>query len=69
MAAGLNAVNREVIRGMVMGGEDEKEVKKMISQLVRYDGWDFQKNLNFVRELAANGYPQTAKHLAEYISN
>ena len=69
MPKGLNAAAREVIRGMIMAGESGEAVRDMIDRLVDSYGWDFPKNLQFVRELAANGYSETARHLARKISD
>jgi hypothetical protein len=75
--AGLNGAQREVIRGMVMGGESDKAVRSMISRFVYIDGsqcssssvdGSTMKNMQFCRELATNGYTEAAKLLSDRIS-
>lgn len=73
---GLNKAQRNIIRGMIDAGESGPAVRRAIDSMI-YDGGsqkssgtegDYKKNVEFCRELAARGYPETAKHLEKKIN-
>ena len=68
MAKGLNATGRTIIEGLVEESYGGDYVREQIDQLVESDGWDWNKNLYFVRWLTRRGYVETAKHLSRYLN-
>jgi len=65
----LNRAQREIVRGMVIRGADGDAVRKTITDMVRFDGWDYNMNVEFCGWLALNNYPQTEQHLERYIND
>ena len=71
-ARGLNAAQREIVIGMVMREENGNYVRAQIEKMSysnNSDGWDYEKNVLFCRELSALGYDETAKNLEKLINN
>ena len=69
MAWGLNRAQREIVRGLITEGVSGPEVRRHIHDMSREEGWDYNKNVNFCRELATDGYPETAKYLERLINS
>ena len=69
MSRGLNRAKREIIRGMISRGANDPYIKQQITDMTQTSDWDYQKNVAFCGELAANGYYDSAKNLEWYINH
>ena len=61
---GLNKAKREIVRGLMDRGISDNEIADDLQHISGWDSdWDYDKNVKFCRELARDGYLESAEKL------